>query len=146
MTLSELVAKVEGRMDGPHADEDTAAAAWLTAESVRYLNYASGSHSPTGMEFPATVYLVTSNLSIAASRMPQLFEQLRHWLGEQLRAGMLGTDDGTPVDPAITAACLHLLEAAGRASRLAANLATVQNDLAYINGHGSNRARTAVAS
>jgi hypothetical protein len=67
------------------------------------------------MEFPATVCLVAGNLSIAASRMPQLFDQLRHWLGEQLRAGMLGTDDGTPVDPAITAAghatlkWLHLL-------------------------------------
>ena len=32
---------VTNRLDGRHSDQDTAAAAFLAAETVRYLNYAT---------------------------------------------------------------------------------------------------------
>jgi hypothetical protein len=143
MTPKRLGGELEARLDGPHADEHTAAAADLAAEAIRYLNYATGSHSPAGMVFPSTAYLIAADLSQAASRMPQLFDQLARWLADQLTAGMLGTDSGAPADDAVAAARLHLLEAAGRASMLAADLSAVQNDLAAVNGRGPNRGRRA---
>lgn len=139
MTLSELAAKLEGRMDGPHADEDTAAAAWLAAEAVRYLNYASGSHSATGLEFPATVYSVAGGLSTAAYRMRQLFEQLARYLAEQDAAGLLGSDDGTPTAVTVATAGARLSRAAGLATGLDRELSRLQDALATLNGHGPNR-------
>ncbi len=138
MTPKRLAGEIQRRLNGPHADEHTAATADLAAEAIRYLNYATGSHSPAALIFPSTAYMIAADLSLAASRMPQLFDQLSRWLDEQLAAGLLGTDDGAPADDAVTAARLHLLEAAGRASMLAADLAAVQNDLAAVNGRGLN--------
>jgi hypothetical protein len=93
------------------------------------------------MVFPSTAYLIAADLSQAAARMPQLFDQLSRWLADQLAAGMLGTDTGADPAEAVAAARLHLLEAAGHAARLAADLTAVQNDLAAVNGRGPNRAR-----
>jgi hypothetical protein len=146
MTLTELVAKLEGRMDGPHADEDTAAAAWVTAEAVRYLNYASGSHSAAGLEFPSTVYAIAGGLSTAAHRMQQLFEQLARYLADQDAAGLLGTDDGTPTYRTVAAARKRLDTAVQLAAGLDHELAQLQNTLAILNGRGPNRARTAADS
>ena len=140
MTPKRLAGELERRLDGPHADEHTAATADLAAEAVRFLNYATGSHSPAGMEFPSTAYLITADLSIAAERMPQLFGQIGRWLAEQLAAGLLGADDDTPPADAVAAAHRHLADAAIRASMLAADLSRVQNDLAIVNGYGPNRA------
>lgn len=139
MTPKRLAGEIERRLDGPHADEHTAGAAYVAAEAVRFLNYATGSHSPEGLTFPSTAYDIAADLSIAASRMPQLFDQLSRWLADQLAAGMLGTDNSTPAADAVAAARLHLLEAAGRASGLARLLADAQNDLAIVNGRGPNR-------
>lgn len=143
MTPKRLTVELDRRLDGPHDDDHTTAAADLAAECVRFLNYATGSHAPAGLVYPSTAYTVAADLSMAASRMPQLFDQLSRWLTEQLAAGMLGTDTGTPPADAVAAARLHLLEAAGRASMLAADLAAVQNDLAIVNGYGPNRAERA---
>lgn len=142
MTLTELVAEIERRMDGPHADEDTTAAAWLAAEAVRYLNYASGSHSATGLEFPSTVYTIAGGLSTAAYRMQQLFEQLARYLADQDAAGLLGTDDGTPTYRTIAAAKERLDTAVKLAAGLDHELAQLQNTLAILNGRGPNRAGT----
>ena len=143
MTPKRLTVELDARLDGPHDDDHTAATADLAAEAIRFLNYATGSHAPAGLVYPATAYAVTGNLALAASRMPQLFDQLREWLGEQLRAGMLGTDAGHPADPAISAAWHHLTVAANHASKLARALEDVQNDLAMVNGRGPNREESA---
>jgi hypothetical protein len=143
MTPKRLSGEITRRLDGPHADEHTTGAADLAAEAIRYLNYATGSHSPEALTFPATAYDIATDLGIAARRMPQLFDQLARWLAEQLDAGMLGTDDGTAPAEAVAAARLHLLQAAAHAARLAADLTAVQNDLAAVNGRGPNRGRRA---
>jgi hypothetical protein len=143
MTPQRLTRELDARLSGPHAAEHTAGTAGLAAECIRFLNYATGSHADAGIEFPSTVYEITADLKLAAGRMPQLFDQLRYWLGEQLRAGMLGTDTGHPADPAVSAAWLHLTVAANHASKLAAALDDVQNDLAMVNGRGPNRAERA---
>jgi hypothetical protein len=145
MTLTELVAKLEGRMDGPHADEDTAAAAWVTAEAIRYLNYASGSHSATGLEFPSTVYTIAGGLSTAAHRMQQLFEQLARHLADQDAAGLLACDDGASAHRIVVTAKERLTAAVKLAAGLDHELAQLQNILATLNGNGPNRAGTAVA-
>jgi hypothetical protein len=146
MTFSELAAMVEGRMDGPHADEDTAAAAWLIAEAVRYLNYASGSHSGTGLEFPSTVYSVVGGLSIAAHRMQQLFVQLARHLAAQDAAGLLGSDDGAPTSRTVTAAAARLTAAVKLAAGLDRELSELQDALAALNGNGPSRAGTGAVS
>lgn len=139
MTPKRLAGEIQRRLDGPHADEHTAAAADLAAEAIRFLNYATGSHSPAALTFPSTAYLLAADLSRAAERMPQLFDQIARWLDDQLADGMLGTDSGAPADDAVTTARRHLTDAAIRASMLAADLARVQNDLAAVNGRGPNR-------
>jgi hypothetical protein len=139
MTPKRLSGEITRRLDGPHADEHTSWTADLAAETIRYLNYATGSHSPAGLVFPSTVYLLAADLSLAASRMPQLFDQLSRWLADQLAAELLGTDSGAPPAEAVTAAQAQLLTAAGHASKLAADLSAAQNALAAVNGRGPAR-------
>src|SRR5690348_14047344 len=101
MTPDRLRVELTRRLDGPHADEHTTAAADLAAEAVRFLNYATGSHSSAGLCYPATVYAVAANLAEAAHRMPQLCDQLTRWLQAELAAGHLACDDGTPPEAAV---------------------------------------------
>jgi hypothetical protein len=146
MTLTELVAEIERRMDGPHADEETTAAAWLAAEAIRYLNYASGSHSGMGLEFPSTVYSIVGGLSTAAHRMQQLCEQLARYLVGQDAAGLLGTDDGTPAYRTVAAAKERLNTIVKLAAGLDHELSELQNTLAILNGRGPNRPGAAAVS
>ena len=83
MTPNRLARELTARLDGPHADEHTAGTADLAAEAVRFLNYATGSHSPAGLVYPATVYRIAADLSSATWRMQQLFDQLGAWLADQ---------------------------------------------------------------
>jgi hypothetical protein len=143
MTPKRLTRELAARLDGPHDDEHTAAAADLAAEAVRFLNYATGSHSPAGLIYPSTVYLIAADLSSAASRMPQLFGQLADWLAREDAAGMLGTDDGRPSADVVATARLDLAEAAGYARSLSAQLSALQNAIAGLNGRGPNRSERA---
>jgi hypothetical protein len=139
MTLKRLTRELTARLDGPHDDEHTAAAADLCAEAVRFLNYATGSHSPAGLVFPSTVYLIAADLASAAARMPQLFSQLDGWLARQDAAGMLGTDDGSPTADVLAAAHVELASAAKAARHLTAYLTALQNGISGLNGRGPNR-------
>lgn len=139
MSPKRLTAELERRLDGPHDDDHTAGAALLAAEAIRFLNYATGSHSPTGLVYPATVYAVAGDLSAAAWRMPQLFNQLTEWLAAQQAVGMLGTDDGSPVTSTLAAANANLASAAAAASQLSACLDSLQNSISGLNGRGPNR-------
>jgi hypothetical protein len=139
MTPKRLSGELERRLDGPHADEHTAATADLAAEAIRFLNYATGSHSPEGLIFPSTVYAVAADLSSATHRMVQLFGQLTDWLAREDAAGMLGTDDGTPSADVVADARLNLAVAARSARHLSDQLAALQNGIAGLNGRGPNR-------
>jgi hypothetical protein len=139
MTPKRLARELTARLDGPHADEHTAAAADLCAEAVRFLNYATGSHSPAGLVYPSTVYMIAADLSSAAYRMPQLFGQLADWLAREDAAGMLGTDDGRPAADVVAAARVNLASATVAAERLSAYLDALHNSISGLNGRGPNR-------
>jgi hypothetical protein len=139
MTPKRLAGELERRLDGPHADEHTAATADLAAEAIRFLNYATGSHSPQGLVFPSTAYLIAADLSSATHRMVQLFSQLADWLAREDAAGMLGTDDGRPSAEVVSAARKRLAAASASATLLAAQLAALQNGIAGLNGRGPGR-------
>jgi hypothetical protein len=139
MTPKRLGRELQARLDGPHDDEHTAAAADLAAECVRFLNYATGSHSPAGLVYPSTVYMVAADLSSATHRMVQLFGQLGDWLAAEDAAGMLGTDDGGPSADVVTAARKRLAAASASATLLSAQLSALQNGIAGLNGRGPNR-------
>ncbi len=136
MTPARLTVELDRRLDGPHADEHTTAAAHLAAEAVRFLNYATGSHSPQGLTYPATAYTITADLALAAGRMPQLLDQLAAWLKTQEAAGRLAMDDRSPARVAVINATARLEVARALAARLATQLADVQNTISGLNGHG----------
>jgi hypothetical protein len=139
MTPQRLGRELEARLNGPHADEHTVDAADLAAEAVRYLNYATGPHSPEGLLYPATVCLIAGNLALAAKRMTQLFAQLDDWLDTEDLLGHLGTDDGTPAADVVAAARANLVSARGSANYLCTHLEALQNGISGLNGRGPNR-------
>jgi hypothetical protein len=139
MTPKRLVRELETRLDGPHDDEHTAAAAELAAEAIRFLNYATGSHSPAALIYPATVYSIAAGLSSAAWRMQQLFTQLDDWLTAQDAAGMLGADGDIPAADVVTAARTNLTSAATAANHLSDCLDALHNSISTLNGRGPNR-------
>jgi hypothetical protein len=106
---------------GPHDAEQTIAAAWLAAETVRYLNYATSSDQ--GVEFASTLYSVAGALSIAAGRIPQLIAQIRTWL--EVNSGRLH-NDGTAVSDTLDAAGASSRSAADAAALLALHLGELQ--------------------
>jgi hypothetical protein len=126
MTPAQLTEALTARLDGPHDEEHTIAAAWLASEAVRYLNYATGSHAPAGLPYPATVYSVTGALGEAAGRLPQLCGQLAAWLDAERRAGRLADDHGGPVAPLTDRARFHLDQAAMYAAALGRALDSAQ--------------------
>lgn len=136
MTPDQLVNELERRLDGPHSDEQTTAAAWLTAEAVRYLNYATGSHAAAGVTVPSTVCTVLGQLAEAAYRHPQLCRQLADWLEAQTAAAALGDDNGGPVAVRIDRARRHLDMAAVRARQLADALDAAQQATSSIHATG----------
>jgi len=129
MTPDRITRELTARLDGPHGDEHTAAAAWLAAESVRFLNYATGSHAGAGLTYPATAYAVTGALGTAAGRMDQLASQLCGFLDRELAAGRLGEDQGR--DPAgyVTRARGFLAAAGTAAGALSAALNSAQAEI-----------------
>ena len=139
MTPKRLTVELDRRLDGPHDDEHTAAAADLAAECIRYLNYATGSHAPAGLVFPSTVYSIAGGLSAATHRMIQLFGQLDGWLTRQDAAGLLGTDGDGDTAGVVDAARADLTSASAVAADLAVYLDALTNRLSDLNGHGPNR-------
>ncbi len=140
MTPARLAAELERRLDGPHADEHTAGAAHLCAEAVRFLNYATGSHSPEGLVYPATAYTAVADLSSATYRMRQLFGQLADWLATEHHAGHLAMDDHGEVGVIVASARIRLGTAAGLAGQLSRELADLQSAISGLNGRGPAQA------
>jgi hypothetical protein len=136
MPLEQVTDLVTARMDGPlaaqddaHGDEETAAAAWLVAESVRYLNVATSARSAIGLTAPFTAYAVVGGLAVSMSRLGQLAGQLASWLDRELAAGRLDDSGG---EPAATAgrARRHLELAAGAAVLVERAMSEARDDMA----------------
>ncbi|MDL4772488.1 hypothetical protein [Actinomadura xylanilytica] len=94
--------RIELRPDGPHSDDYTAEVARALAESVRVLNYATGSHAERGLQHPQTVYDVVGNLAASAAGLGQLLGQLAEFLTHQAAAGHLADTSGA--DPIVVTA------------------------------------------
>lgn len=139
MTPKQLAVELDARLNGPHDDEHTAAAADLAAEAIRYLNYATGPHAADGLHGPSAVYEVTAGLYLAASRLAPCLDQLGAWLYRQDAAGLVGTDDGAPAVGVVAGAFGLCRAAARKADALAADLAGLQSAISGLNGRGPAR-------
>ena len=136
MTPDQLVNELLRGLDGPHADEHTSAAASLTAESVRYLNYATGAHAGDGLTDPATVCRIAGELAETAARLPQVCGQLTAWLEAEHAAGRLADDYGFPVASLVGHARDDLEAAAHRARELGGALTLAQSAIANVHATG----------
>jgi hypothetical protein len=114
--------------DSPQA----VALARSAAEAVRSLNHAT--LGGNGLDWPADAYEVLGELSLAASRLPQLLGQVGRWLAAALAAGRLGCDDGADPAAAVSGAWLFLSDARGRAAARARDLEQARQQLAAVNG------------
>jgi hypothetical protein len=117
--------------DSPQA-AGPAALARAAAEAIRALNHAT--LGGDGLEQPADAYEVLGELSLTASRLPQLLGQVGRWLAAALAAGQLGCDDGTDPAGAVSGAWLFISDARGSAAALARDLSHAQQQLAPVNG------------
>jgi hypothetical protein len=129
MPLEEITDLVTARLDGPlqdhadiHTDEETAAAAWLVAEAVRYLNAATQGPAAPGMTEPSTAYAVAGALAVASARLARLAGQLAEWLASEVASGGLKAE--------VTGGCVHLASAAHAASLLEYAMSAAMDDLA----------------
>jgi hypothetical protein len=132
LTPGQMTAGITGRLNRPHSDEDTAGAAALAAEVVRYLNYATGAHAGDGLTEPATAHAVLGDLAMAAARHGQLAWQIAGFLSGELAAGRLGHDEGADVAAAVSLARVSLALAADTADALSAALSRAQADLSHL--------------
>ena len=115
----------------------TLALARTAAGAVRSLNHAT--LGVGGLAQPADAYEVLGELSLAASRLPQLLGQVGTWLAAALAGGRLGCDDGTDPAGAVSGAWLFISDARGSAAALARGLEQAQQQLAAINGGPSDK-------
>jgi hypothetical protein len=122
--------------DSPQA-AGPAALARTAAEAVRSLNHAT--LGGDGLGQPADAYEVLGELSLAASRLPQLLGQVGAWLAAALAGGRLGCDDGTDPAAAVSGAWLFISDARAGAAALARDLELAQQQLAAVNGEPSGK-------
>ena len=122
--------------DSPQAARP-AALARSAAEAIRSLNHATLGQDGLGQ--PADAYEVLGELSLAASRLPQLLGQVGRWLAAALAAGRLGCDDGTDPAAAVSGAATLISSARGSAAALAGNLSQAQQQLASVNGRPTRK-------
>ena len=116
--------------DSPQA-AGPAALARAAAEAVRSLNHAT--LGGDGLGQPADAYEVLGELSLTASRIPQLLGQVGRWLAAALAAGR-GCDDGAGPAAAVSGAWLFTAAARASAAALARDLEQAQQQLAAVNG------------
>jgi hypothetical protein len=123
-TTAQLSAGLASLTNGPYTDADTAGAAELAAETIRYLNHAA---AKGGITEPATIADLTSSLATAAYRLPQLLNTISEWLRAETTAGRIGDDHRRPPDQLTARIRAAVNHAADNADSLAAALAGVHN-------------------
>jgi hypothetical protein len=94
----------------------------MTAEAVRFLNYASRGDAP-GLKYPGDVYSLLGALYTGTRRLPQLCKQLCAFLAGQLDTGRIRDSSGR--DPAVMTGSAAL--ALGLASSVADELTYALN-------------------
>jgi hypothetical protein len=124
LTPAQLTDALTALTHGPYADTDTDTAAGLTAETIRYLNYAA---PRGGITEPGTVAGVAAHLATAAYRMPQLLTQLAEWLAAETAEGRIADDHGRPAWQLAEAARALFWEATEHAEHLASALNAARN-------------------
>jgi hypothetical protein len=117
-----------------------AALARTAAEAIRSLNHLT--LGADGLQQPADVYEVLGDLSLAASRIPQLISQIGRWLATALAAGVLGCDDRTDPACAVSGAWIFLSGARGSAAALARDLEAARQQLGAVNSSTSQEEET----
>ena len=133
LTPAHLTACLAACVNGPYADDDTADVAGLTAETVRYLNYAA---PRGGVTDPATIATVTANLATAAYRLPQLLTALGDWLTAEAAADRLADDHRRPPAQLTARIRAAISQASDHADSLAAALNTAHNLAATLHAAG----------
>jgi hypothetical protein len=124
VTTAQLAAGLAGLTVGPYADATTSGAADLAAETIRYLNHAA---AKGGITEPATIAAVTSSLTTAAYRLPQLLHTISEWLRAETTAGRIADDHRRSPDQLTARIVAAITQAADNADDLAASVAAVHN-------------------
>jgi len=119
--------------------QDTLALARAAAEAIRGLNHAT--RHQAGLDQPSAAYDILGALSLAASRLPQLFTQITGYLDRALAAGRLGHDLGQDPSFPVEAAAVFLGDAAASAAALAGDLDAARQQLAPVNGRPAQPTR-----
>jgi len=117
--------------------DGTLALARAAAEAIRGLNHAT--LGAEGLGQPSDAYAVLGELSLTASRIPQLLGQVGRWLAAALADGRLGCDDGTDPAAAVSGAWLFISDARAAAASPARDLDHAQQQLAAVNGRPSRK-------
>lgn len=133
LTPAYLTACLAEQVNGPYADTDTAGAAGLAAETVRYLNYAA---PRGGITEPATIAAVAASLSTTAYRLPQLLAAMGAWLAAEADAGRIADDHRRPPVQLTARIRDTLSNASDNAETLAASLSAVHNLAATLHAAG----------
>jgi hypothetical protein len=115
--------------------DGTLALASAAAEAIRGLNHATLGRDGLGQ--PSDAYAVLGELSLVASRLPQLLGQAGRWLASALADGRLGCDDGTDPAAAVSGAWLFISDARASAAALARDLEQARQQLAAVSGQPS---------
>ena len=96
--------------------DGTLAHATAAAEAIRGLNHATLGQDGLGQ--PSDACAVLGELSLAASRIPQLLGQVGRWLASALAHGRLGCDDGTDPAAAVSGAWLFISDARAQITQI----------------------------
>jgi len=119
--------------------DDTLRLARTAAEAIRGLNWLT--RCDAGLDQPSVAYDITGALMLAASRLPQLINQITSYLDRALAAGRLGHDHGEDPATAVEATAIFLGDARTSAAALASDLDAAQQQLAPVNGRPRTRNR-----
>lgn len=123
-TPEQLTARLTALIDGPYTDQDTADTADLTAETIRYLNYAA---AKGGITNPATITHTNASLATAIYRLPQLLNTISQWLTAETQAGRIADDHHRPPAQLTDTARTAITQATDHAANLATALNTAAN-------------------
>jgi hypothetical protein len=115
--------------DGPHSPERTAEAGQLFDGCSRYLTYATMA-GKGGVGYPADAYRLLGDLYAATGRLPQVCDQLVHFLRAQEATGHLYEARGLEVADQLALAEIHAEQAVRAARNLTTALQAVQADIA----------------
>jgi hypothetical protein len=81
---------------------------------------------------PAELCTLVADLAALTGMLPQLLDQLCHWLHHQQRTQYLRADDDSDPDELVAVTAAHLTQAGRHARHLAAQLDTAHQHVAHL--------------